>query len=72
MDETIPISKIAVVKPTFIPPAVSIKQPFPTEIIDLPSEGFFYPASSPLSSGRIEIKFMTAREEDILSSQSDA
>jgi hypothetical protein len=39
---------------------------FPTEIIDLPSKGHFYPAGSPLSSGRIELKLMTAKEEDIL------
>jgi hypothetical protein len=41
---------------------------FPTEIIDLPSQGFFYPEGSPLSSGKIEMKYMTAKEEDILSS----
>lgn len=44
-------------------------QQFPTEFIDIPSEGYFYPASSPLSSGRIELKYMTAKEEDILTSQ---
>jgi hypothetical protein len=42
---------------------------FPTEYIDLPSEGHFYPTSSPLSSGRIQLKYMTAREEDILTNQ---
>lgn len=42
---------------------------FPTAIIELPSQGKCYPASNPLSSGTIEIKYMTAREEDILSSQ---
>jgi transcription elongation factor Elf1 len=42
---------------------------FPVEYIDLPSEGHFYPASSPLSSGRIQLKCMTAREEDILTNQ---
>lgn len=41
---------------------------YPTEIIDLPSKGWFYPANHPLSSGKIEIKMMTAREEDILTS----
>ena len=41
---------------------------FPTEIIDLPSNGKCYPDSSPLSKGKVEIKYMTAREEDILSS----
>jgi hypothetical protein len=42
---------------------------FPTEIISLPSEGKLYPAENPLSSGTIEMKYMTAREEDILTSQ---
>jgi len=39
---------------------------FPTEVVDLPSQGLLYPKDSPLSSGQIEIKYMTAREEDIL------
>ena len=43
---------------------------FPTEIIDLPSKGLIYPESSPLSSGQVEMKYMTAREEDILTNQS--
>ena len=42
---------------------------FPTETVDLPSGGKLYPKDSPLSSGKIEIKYMTAREEDILTSQ---
>jgi hypothetical protein len=42
---------------------------FPTEVITLPSKGLVYPESNPLSKGSIEIKYMTAREEDILSSQ---
>jgi hypothetical protein len=41
---------------------------FPTEVLDLPSEGKVYPKDNPLSSGRITIKLMTAKEEDILSS----
>ena len=47
-------------------PAVS---KFPTEVIDLPSKGYFYSSDSPLSTGQIELKFMTAKEEDILTSQ---
>ena len=39
----------------------------PTEVIDLPSKGLLYPENSPLSDGKIEIKYMTAKEEDILS-----
>ena len=42
---------------------------FPTEVVDLPSKGYFYPEDNPLSSGQIEIKYMTAKEEDILTSQ---
>ena len=38
----------------------------PTEEISLPSKGLLYPKESPLSSGKIEMKYMTAREEDIL------
>ena len=41
---------------------------FPTEEVSLPSKGLLYPKDSPLSSGKIEIKYMTAREEDILTS----
>lgn len=41
---------------------------FPTEIIDLPSKGLFYPADSELAKGVVEMKYMTAREEDILTS----
>ena len=42
----------------------------PTEFVDLPSEGRLYPQGHPLH-GRdsIEIKFMTAKEEDILTSK---
>lgn len=41
---------------------------YPTEVIDLPSKGVFYPEGSPLRSGQIELKYMTAKEEDILTS----
>ena len=43
---------------------------FPTEEIELPSKGIVYPKDNPLSSGKVEIKYMTAKEEDILSNQS--
>jgi|TARA_B100001094_G_scaffold331288_1_gene399096 hypothetical protein len=42
---------------------------FPTEAVDLPSKGLLYPKGHALSEGSIEIKYMTAREEDILTSQ---
>ena len=41
----------------------------PTEFVDLPSEGKHYPPGHPLKGKRqVEIKYMTAREEDILAS----
>jgi hypothetical protein len=42
------------------------KPKFPTEMVDLPSKGLLYPEDSPLRAGTIEMKYMTAREEDIL------
>ena len=45
------------------------EQKFPSEVIDLPSEGKLYPEGHPLKDGKIEIKYMTAKEEDILTSQ---
>lgn len=74
-DQTIPITR-----PNTIvggPPIArqSISQPnpvaakpttYPTETIDLPSEGHFYPEDHILSNGQVEIKMMTAKEEDIL------
>jgi hypothetical protein len=41
---------------------------FPTEVINLPSQGKVYPEGNPLASGTVEMKYMTAREEDILTS----
>ncbi len=43
---------------------------FPTEEVELPSKGLLYPKDHPLSSGKVEIKYMTAKEEDILTNQS--
>ena len=44
------------------------KYAFPTEVLSLPSKGLLYPKDHPLSSGKIDVKYMTAREEDILTS----
>ena len=41
----------------------------PTETVELPSRGLMYPKGSVLASGKIEMKYMTAREEDILTNQ---
>ena len=47
---------------------VTATQTFPTETIELPSKGLFYPEGSPLRSGQIELHYMTAKHEDILTS----
>ena len=41
----------------------------PTEIVELPSKGLLYPEGHPLAEGKVEIKYMTAKEEDILTNQ---
>ena len=45
------------------------KQQFPSEEVTLPSKGLLYPENSPLRNGIIEMKYMTAKEEDILTNQ---
>lgn len=40
-----------------------------TEMVGLPSKGLLYPESSPLRNGSVEVKYMTAKEEDILTNQ---
>ena len=42
---------------------------FPSEVIDLPSGGKIYGKDSPLYEGKLELKYMTAKDEDILTSQ---
>lgn len=42
---------------------------FHTEIVTLPSRGLLYEESNPLRAGTVEMKYMTAKEEDILTSQ---
>jgi len=42
----------------------------PTEVIELPSKGLLYPKGSELAKGTLEMKYMTAKEEDILTNQS--
>ena len=38
----------------------------PTETVELPSKGLIYTSGSGLESGTIEMKYLTAKEEDIL------
>lgn len=65
-DGVIPLRKPA----TGQTPVPVVEEPkYPSEIIPLPTKGWFYPEGHPLSSGEIEVKQMTAREEDILSNQ---
>lgn len=70
MDQIIPITRPSapiVTSPTSVPQKMESK--FPTEVINLPSKGWFYPVESPLASGTLELKMMTAKEEDILTSK---
>jgi len=48
---------------------MSTENKFPSEIVELPSKGLLYPEESPLRSGTVEMKYMTAKEEDILTNQ---
>ena len=68
-DQIIPITvtRPSVASPVSGPQKAESK--FPTEVISLPSKGWFYPAENPLSSGTLELKMMTAKEEDILTSK---
>jgi len=50
-------------------PPVATQSAYPAETIELPSKGYFYEDSNPLSRGSIELKMMTAREEDILTNE---
>lgn len=43
---------------------------FPTETIELPSKGLLYSEDSPLAKGVVEMRYMTAKDEDILTNQS--
>ena len=45
------------------------KSLFPTEEVTLPSKGLIYSADNPLSKGILEMKYMTAKEEDILTNE---
>jgi len=67
-DYTIPITRpsSASPQPAFVPSAAPQTATYPTEWIELPSKGYFYPEDHPLSSGKLEVKMMTAKEEDIL------
>jgi hypothetical protein len=42
---------------------------FPTERIELPSKGKLYPETSSLKKGYVDIKYLSAKEEDILTNR---
>jgi hypothetical protein len=67
-DQTISITRPQSVNTTQTnnPAPVKAESKYPTEMIDLPSQGHFYDESNPLSSGQVEVKMITAKEEDIL------
>jgi hypothetical protein len=63
-------SAASVQQPT-VPQTAGLQFVSPTEFVDLPSGGKFYPEGHPLhGKDTLEIKFMTAKEEDILTSKS--
>jgi len=49
---------------------MSETQSFPFETVDIPSRGLLYPSTNPLSSGKVNLKYMSAASEDILTNQS--
>ena len=67
MSDIIPITRPSVNSP--VAQSQKIESKFPTEVINLPSKGWFYSSDNPLSSGILELKQMTAKEEDILTSR---
>lgn len=51
-------------------PQETVRRTANTEFVDLPSGGRFYPQGHPLHNQEVvEIRFMTARDEDVLTSQ---
>jgi hypothetical protein len=61
----------AVDAPSLIDTQDKLSFSVPTEIVDLPSKGEFYPEGHPLlGKETVEIRYMTAKEEDILTSES--
>ena len=65
-EQTIAITRPSVTQP--IPQKMETR--FPSEEISIPSHGHFYSADNPLSSGTLELKQVTAKEEDLLTSRS--
>ena len=73
-ENQIPIRRPTVAVPDFVAQAAtaaSQKQEikYLSEVIPIPTTGWFYPEGHPLASGEVEVKQMTAKEEDILANQ---
>lgn len=66
-EQIIPITRPTAAAPATAP--VKSESKFPTEVINLPSKGWFYPPENRLSIGTIELKMMSAKDEDILTSR---
>ena len=49
--------------------ATKTKSLYPTEEVDLATKGLCYKKDNPLSSGKIEMQYLSAKEEDILTNQ---
>jgi len=67
-DEVIPLRRPGGMNPPVSTPTKEVTK-YPTEMVPLPTKGKLYPKGHPLSSGVIELKQMTAKEEDILANQ---
>ncbi len=58
-------------EPAEAPPVSLLDFVSPTEIVDIPSKGNHYPEGHPLKGkDSVEIRYMTAKDEDILTNQS--
>ena len=69
--QSLPEDAAAATQAASQPPPQGLAYVVPTEFVELPSQGKFYPADHPLHNKEVvEIKYMTAKEEDILTSQS--
>jgi hypothetical protein len=69
MSDIIPITRPSGVPSVAAPIPQKAESKFPTTVINLPSKGWFYPPENPLATGTLELKQMTAKEEDILASK---
>ena len=69
--QSLPEDATAATQTTEQPQSQGLSFVVPTEFVELPSQGKFYPGGHPLCNEEVvEIKYMTAKEEDILTSTS--